>query len=331
MEKNTAAVSTEAMIAHEFMGWNRSLDKPVVEISKELFVARKVMEIAASHPAPQAASEGVGSRLFDALEELRGVLQRGTVSIDKIHELGADGPAEEAWLMFYDEIMPLYRAAPERAAIQPAGEVPLGYVEGRPVFVGAELDQRVGDGWVRHNAQESWRGLDIEWENDMRWATPAAPSSEASAPNVYDQIASEILGAPERSGKLADEPAQRKYCGTCDMDVTKNCGDSQCFMPRPAAHSSNAAPSDDLVSACRALIAYVDKNPPMADSVWCVQQIRAALAAPAPTGESLSVPEGYVLVPIKPNAAMHEIMLTFGTKKSEWEALLAAAGGPRHD
>lgn len=33
----------------------------------------------------------------------------------------------------------------------------------------------------------------------------------------------------------------------------------------------------DLVMACRNLIAYVGQNPPMGDSLWCVQQIRAAL------------------------------------------------------
>jgi hypothetical protein len=27
------------------------------------------------------------------------------------------------------------------------------------------------------------------------------------------------------------------------------------------------------------VIAYLDKNPPMADSLWCVKQLRAALAA----------------------------------------------------
>jgi hypothetical protein len=49
------------------------------------------------------------ARLLLALDNIKNVLQLGTVSIDKIHELGADGPAEEAWLIFYDEVLPLMR------------------------------------------------------------------------------------------------------------------------------------------------------------------------------------------------------------------------------
>lgn len=45
----------------------------------------------------------------------------------------------------------------------------LGYVDGRAVFVGAELEQLTRKGWVRHNAQESWRGQSIDWKNDFRW------------------------------------------------------------------------------------------------------------------------------------------------------------------
>lgn len=33
----------------------------------------------------------------------------------------------------------------------------------------------------------------------------------------------------------------------------------------------------DLVQACKDLVAYLDKHPPMGDSLWSVQQIRAAL------------------------------------------------------
>lgn len=38
----------------------------------------------------------------------------------------------------------------------------------------------------------------------------------------------------------------------------------------------SAAP--ELLEACQALIAYCDKNPPMGDSLWSVQQMRAAIA-----------------------------------------------------
>lgn len=35
-----------------------------------------------------------------------------------------------------------------------------------------------------------------------------------------------------------------------------------------------------LRKPCRDLIAYCDKNPPMGDSLWCVQEIRALVVAP---------------------------------------------------
>lgn len=57
-----------------------------------------------------------------------------------------------------------------------SGKRPMGYVDGRPVFVGSELEQRVKDGWVRHNAQASWVGVanHIDWNNDLRWPALAA-------------------------------------------------------------------------------------------------------------------------------------------------------------
>jgi hypothetical protein len=58
--------------------------------------------------------------------------------------------------------------------------IPLGYCEGKPVFVGDELEQRVKDGWVRHNAQASWYRHTIDWKNDMRWARPAPNSPQST-------------------------------------------------------------------------------------------------------------------------------------------------------
>jgi hypothetical protein len=49
-------------------------------------------------------------RLLPALREIQNILIMGTVTIDKIHELGADGPAEEVWLVFHDDVMPLLDA-----------------------------------------------------------------------------------------------------------------------------------------------------------------------------------------------------------------------------
>lgn len=44
-----------------------------------------------------------------------------------------------------------------------------------------------------------------------------------------------------------------------------------------AANLNLLATARDLLTACQALIAHCDKNPPMGDSLWSVQQIRAAV------------------------------------------------------
>jgi len=50
-EAKAEQVGDAVLVAHEFLKWNRSLDKPVVEIGKELYVARKVLELAGAAPA----------------------------------------------------------------------------------------------------------------------------------------------------------------------------------------------------------------------------------------------------------------------------------------
>lgn len=62
-----------------------------------------------------------------------------------------------------------------------AAKKPLGYIDGKPVFAGAELEQRVRDGWVRHNAHESWRGQSINWKDDMRWCGTSRSDDEVPA------------------------------------------------------------------------------------------------------------------------------------------------------
>lgn len=47
------------------------------------------------------------------------------------------------------------------------------------------------------------------------------------------------------------------------------------LVTHPDAILMAAAP--DLLEACQELIAYCDKNPPMGDSLWSVQKIRAAI------------------------------------------------------
>lgn len=102
--------------------------------------------------------------------------------------------------------------------------------------------------------------------------------------------------APERSETPADdEPVaivgggfQLLYCRQ-DWSKGLNVGDHLYTRLAPTV-SSSAAPSG-LVAACRELIAYVDKNPPMADSLWCVQKIRTALAASTPESTALNSEE----------------------------------------
>lgn len=42
-------------------------------------------------------------------------------------------------------------------------------------------------------------------------------------------------------------------------------------------------------------------------------------------GMRYAIPEGHVRVPFKPTPAMVEVMLDWGTKRSEWEMILRAA------
>lgn len=50
--------------------------------------------------------------LRSLLDRLRLILQANTATIDDIHERGPDDAMEQAWQLFYDEIMPALAAAP---------------------------------------------------------------------------------------------------------------------------------------------------------------------------------------------------------------------------
>lgn len=61
-----------------------------------------------------------------------------------------------------------------------------------------------------------------------------------------------------------------------------------------------ATPDAALVAACRDLVAYLDKHKPMAEALWCVSRIRAALAvvegqAEATTGAPLWISVDFML------------------------------------
>lgn len=112
---------------HEFKNFHRSLcarfgythderDWKRDQVSLEEHIAGRI-ERAAS-PAPTA-------ELLAALDSLRLKLQFATPSIDQIHEVGADGPLEEAWQIYYDEVMPaLARAKAASGATASGDELP---------------------------------------------------------------------------------------------------------------------------------------------------------------------------------------------------------------
>lgn len=60
--------------------------------------------------------------------------------------------------------------------------------------------------------------------------------------------------------------------GHDDFEVARAC------YPNRDANARLIAAAPEMYEACKALIAYCDTNPPMGDSLWSVQQIRAAIA-----------------------------------------------------
>lgn len=51
--------------------------------------------------------------------------------------------------------------------------MPLGLVDGKPVFVGDELEQRMTAGWVPEVAQPRWATFPASWTSEFRWPAPA--------------------------------------------------------------------------------------------------------------------------------------------------------------
>ncbi|HEY0008550.1 MAG TPA: hypothetical protein VGB55_07495, partial [Tepidisphaeraceae bacterium] len=116
--------------------------------------------------------------------------------------------------------------------------VPLGYVDGRPVFVGAKLEQRVRDGWVQHNAQESWRGLPIDWKNDFRWLV--AP------PDSMQRKVSEIKSACYRVDWSRNEPAGAMLLAAMKEEIAE-------LRAALAARSPVAAPDAEAIRSAAQL------------------------------------------------------------------------------
>lgn len=64
---------------------------------------------------------------------------------------------------------------------------PLGTVDGKPVFVGDELEMNLANGWKRVAAEPTWAGT---WTDDgkyVRWPAPAKvyPTTALSGPAMY--------------------------------------------------------------------------------------------------------------------------------------------------
>jgi hypothetical protein len=59
------------------------------------------------------------------------------------------------------------RAAPNLVML------PLGFIDGKPVFVGDELEQRMAAGWVPEVAQPRWATFPANWTSEFRWPAPA--------------------------------------------------------------------------------------------------------------------------------------------------------------
>lgn len=126
---------------------------------------------------------------------------------------------------------------------------------------------------------------------------------------------------PDATKMVRPQSKQCGLCGDADKEAQASCTVPACFAREPQAQGDA-----ELVSACRDLIAFLDKNPPMGESIWAIQRIRTALRA-VPAGpedvaiykaiaathpqatepackQLLQVPEGYTLVPVNATPEM---------------------------
>jgi hypothetical protein len=201
--------------------------------------------------ATQPAGEVVSKRLYAALEDVRRILQKGTVTIDKIHELGADGPAEEAWQIFYDEVMPLYReATPSLCAVEGAEALPLCVgscaKRGKCIEFAAPISEDTGKGG-KEAALEALQGrantpydyaTAEEYRESLKRA-PAAPSGNGDAlPVLPEKVAiragqafpkvyalghtDDGVQAHAQACVLADRVARLPYCESAEGSFSES-------------------------------------------------------------------------------------------------------------
>jgi len=96
---------------------------------------------------------------------------------------------------------------------------------------------------------------------------------------VGRQAASEAEGGGAEAlppGTVAHTPGPWKVRKMELFQVYIPLVDSPVIMANPA-NALLIAAAPDLLEACAAIVAWCDKNPPMGDSLWCIQQARAAV------------------------------------------------------
>ncbi|HEX8610217.1 MAG TPA: hypothetical protein VF800_02930 [Telluria sp.] len=256
--------------------------------------------------AQRAAPEDGERKRINAYETLVKALRSQLNEVQKQVEtnLGAAGmlaSERAANAQLTAELEIAQRAASADAFPEGDQGAPLGYLDDRPVFVGAELEQRVRDGWVRHNAQESWRGLQIDWKNDMRWAAPAP-----SADEVPDDTVAWLITLPDGELELGTAYFDKDEAD----DYIENDAKEGCYLTelivRPPAPNASAPSRDDQCQVCGAWFcecssvrkASAPDAPAMkrADAPTVIANVRAKLEAagflPVGAGAAPDAPAG---------------------------------------
>lgn len=169
-----------------------------------------------------------------------------------------------------------------------------------PKYCNEVLVDRAGDEDDTYTIAQSVSGLDTEPQTtaDMAFIAAANPATvlrliALATPPV--QQPGDVRPAPCMGGKTAKELGeeyraarttnqQSQQPGECTNPDSWNCK----YCAKTATCDALKDPRNfdtpvDLVAPCRALIEYCDANKPMGDSLWCVQQIREALATTRPS------------------------------------------------
>lgn len=191
-------------------------------------------------------------------------------------------------------------AATEGAAIQPAGDA-VAEVQGSGVrWLTGSGNLPYGTKLYaapREAKAEQAACICVAFSRDdcPRCATPATPEANSEA--------SDLPKLPPMD-HIADIPGVCRvvaYSANAMSAYGKLCRDTR----QPVA-----APSD-LIAACRNLIGHCDKNAPMGDSLYCVQEIRAALKSAAPVAPAQAVTDWLLPDDLAALERFHECCMDF--------------------